>query len=132
MSALELQKAIVTKLKADSAISALVGTRVYDIPPPSPTFPYISIGPDNTLPSRADCYDGKEIHQQIDVWSRQPNSREATQIIEAATSALNDAALSLPGFRLVDIYFERAQTLRDPDGLTSHGVLLIQALTEPE
>lgn len=132
MSTLELQKAIVGRLKADTNVNALVSGRVYDNPPTAPIFPYISIGPDNTLPSRADCYDGNEIHQQLDVWSRTPGFREAKQIIEAARNSLMNASLTLTGFRLIDIYFERAQTMRDPDGLTSHGVLSIQAMTEPE
>jgi len=131
LSSVELQRAIVGRLKADSIVDALIDGRVYDNPPPQPIFPYISIGPDNTIPSRADCYDGYEIHQQIDIWSRSPGFREAKQITEAARAALANADMTIADHRLVDIYPERVETMRDADGLTSHGILMIKALTEP-
>lgn len=131
MSSLELQKALVGRLKADAGVTALVAGRVYDQPPPSPVFPYISIGPDQTLPDRADCYDGSEVTLQVDVWSRAPGFPEAKRIAEAVRAALADAPLTLTGHSLVDIALVEARNLRDPDGLTSHAALTFRALTEP-
>ena len=131
MSSLELQKALVARLKADTGVTALVGTRVYDLPPPEPSYPYISLGPDQTVPDRADCYDGKEVTLQVDAWSRSIGFPEVKRIAEAICAALDDAPLSLTGQRLVDLYEADVRTMRDPDGATSHAALTFRALTEP-
>jgi hypothetical protein len=131
VSSLELQKAIVARLKADAGVVALVGQRIYDQPPIAPVFPYISLGPDQTLPDRADCYDGSEVNLQVDAWSRAVGFPEVKRIAEAARAALQDAPLSLAGHRLVDLTFVDGRTLRDPDGLTSHAAMTFRALTEP-
>lgn len=131
MSSLELQKAVVARLKGDAGVTALVGQRVYDQPPTAPAFPYVSLGPDQTLPDRADCYEGSEVTFQVDAWSRAVGFPEVKRIAEAARAALADAALTLTGFRLVDIAFVEGRTFRDPDGLTSHSALNFRALVEP-
>lgn len=131
MSALELQRATIAELKADAAVAALVGDRIYDELPPNPVFPYISIGPDQTLPQRFDCLDGSEITLQFDGWSRQPGYIEAKRISEAVRRCLDGAPLELIGYRLIDLYLASSQTLRDPDGLTSHAVITFRALTAP-
>src|SRR5215207_1980540 len=131
MSSLELQKALVARLRGDTGVAALVGTRIYDQPPPEPVYPYISLGPDQILPSRADCYDGSEITLQVDAWSRSVGYPEVKRIADAIRASLNDAPLVLAGQRLVDIYESETRTLRDPDGATSHAAISFRALTEP-
>lgn len=131
MSSLELQKAIVARLKADAGVTTLATGGVHDQPPSGVTFPYVSIGPDQVIPDRADCYDGSEVVLQVDVWSREVGFPEAKRIAEAVRAALTDAPLALAGHRLVDIAFVESRTLRDPDGLTSHAALTFRALTEP-
>jgi Protein of unknown function (DUF3168) len=131
MSSLELQRASIAALKADPTVAALVGDRVYDNVPFNAAFPYISIGPDQTLPSRADCIDGDEITIQFDGWSRMPSFTEAKRISEAVRRCLNGAPLVLNGYALIDLWLDSSQTLRDPDGLTSHAVITFRALTVP-
>lgn len=131
MSSLELQKAVVARLKADTGVTTLVGQRIYDAVPTNATFPYISLGPDQTLPSRADCYNGSEVTIQVDAWSRSVGFPEVKRIAEAVRASLVDAPLSLTGHRLVDIALEEARVLRDVDVLTSHAALSFRALTEP-
>jgi hypothetical protein len=131
VSSLELQKAIVARLRADAGVTALVGQRVYDQVPTSPQFPYVSLGPDQIALSRADCYDGSEINLQVDAWSRAVGFPEVKRIGDAVRAALQDAPLSLTGYRLLDITFVEARTFRDPDGLTSHAAMTFRALTEP-
>jgi|SRR5215207_3940024 len=131
MSSVELQKAIVARLRADSAVTAIVGQRIYDQPPTAPTFPYITLGSDQTIPDRADCYDGSEVTIQVDVWSRGVGFPESKRIAEAVRASLNDAPLVLTGHTLVDLYETDTRSLRDPDGATSHAALTFRALTEP-
>lgn len=129
MSGAELQRASIAWLKADPAVTALVGGRIYDGPPPNPTFPYVTIGPDQTLSTRADCFDGSEIVIQFDAWSRTSTQVEAKNIGEAVRRSLNGAPLELIGYVLTDLWLDTMQTLRDPDGLTSHAVITFRAFT---
>jgi len=131
VSSLELQKAIVARLKADAGVTAIVGQRIYDSVPTNATFPYIAIGPDQTLPSRADCYDGSVVVFQVDGWSRAVGLVEAKRISEAVREALSDAPLTLTGYRLIDLAFEESRVFRESDVLTSHAAISFRALTEP-
>lgn len=129
MSSLEIQRASWEWLLADPNVTALVGNRIFDQVPASVVFPYISIGPDQTLPNRFDCLDGSEIVVQYDVWSRAKGYPEVKRIAEAVRISLNGAPLVLNGYILTDFWFDDWRTLRDPDGLTSHAVLTFRALT---
>lgn len=131
---LALQAAIVSALRADAPVTALIGQRVYDRVPPVPTFPYVTIGDDQVLPDAAECLDGSvEVTATIDVWSRTVGKVEAKQISGAIVSLLNfNASLTLTGYRLVSIEHESSRHLDDPDGLTSHSVVTFRALIDEE
>lgn len=133
--ALAIQGAVIAALKLSEA-GTLVGGRVYDDPPATgpgstPTFPYIAFGEAQTVPERADCLDGSEHYLTIHAWSRAKGSPEVKRLAGAIRDALHDAALDVPGFRLIDLAMENAQFMRDPDGLTSHAALSFRALVDP-
>lgn len=128
---LELQKAIVAALKADTAVNGLVAGHVYDTVPSSDPFPRITLGEDQVIPERADCYLGDEVFITLHVWSRKTGFPETKRIAAAVRTALHDAELELTGFRLVDLASDGERFMRDPDGLTNHAVLTFRALTEP-
>lgn len=127
---LELQGAVVARLKATNAVTSLVGARVYDRVPDDPTFPYVTIGEGDELSEDADCITGFDISLDIDVWSRAVGFPEAKSISDAIRSALTSTELTITQNALV--YFQHRQTrfLRDPDGLTQHAVLTFEAFAE--
>lgn len=127
---LELQGAIINRLKADPAVTALVGTRIFDSVPASALFPYISYGPSDALQTDADCINGIDIDVQIDVWSRSPGFPEAKKINGAVRNALHDVDLVLATNGLVFLEHRQTSTRRDPDGLTSHGIVQLNAFIE--
>lgn len=127
---LALQAAIVGALKADSGLLALVGTRVYDEVPVSPAFPYVTLGPVQVLPDKADCIDGVEIFPQIDAWSRTRGSPEAKRIGAAIVAALDDQDLTVSGSLVVVFELQSINYLRDPDGLTHHAAITFRALLQ--
>jgi len=129
---LELQAALVSKLKNDSGVQAIVGDRVYAEVPSNPTFPYISVGDNQVLPDKADCIDGTEIFWQLDGWSRSHTGPEEKQISKAVVAAVDDQPLSVSGYDAVVVEINTVNYLRDPDGITRHVAMnfrfLIQAL----
>lgn len=127
---LELQGAIVTRLKARPAVTALVGQRVYDFIPSKPVFPYVSFGPSDELTDDAECLTGFEITMQIDVWSRAVGFPEARQIADAVRQALHGHDFILTGNALVYFQHRITRMFRDPDGLTSHAAITFQAFAE--
>lgn len=127
---LELQGAIVARLKNVSAVQALIGTRIYDPVPIGATFPYVSLGPDDLISDDADCITGFEITVQIDVWSRQPGFKEAKQISDAVREALHDYDFNLSVNASVLFEHRITRNLRDPDGLTNHAVMTFTGFVE--
>ena len=132
---LQLQGAIVAKLKADTGLQALIGSpvRLYqDVPAPAAlTFPYVTIGEGQNVPDQVQCIDGSEIFLDLHVWSRATGFAECKRIAAIIESALNDAVLTLDDHRCVEIERDGARYLRDQDLVTKHGVVTFRALTEP-
>ena len=128
---LELQGLIITRLKADAAVIALVGNRVYDSVPQGAPFPYISYGPSNVIEEDATCINGATHYLQVDGWSRAPGFPEAKKIAGAVRDCLHDVeGLTLTDNALVMLEHYQTQIMRDPDGLTSHAVITLQAYVE--
>jgi hypothetical protein len=130
-ASLPLQAAIVSRLRNDAAVSAIVAGRVYDLVKPDTSFPYVSIGDDQVVGERAECYDGCEVNVPIHAWSRAVGFPELKRLTAAIQTSLLAPPLTLTGFRLVDAEITETRHLRDPDGATSHGILTLRVLAEP-
>lgn len=128
----ELQLLLVATLNADIAVMSLVNG-VYDTPPADPwgtKKAYISIGATDVITDDADCVDGEEHNIQLDVWSRAVGAVECKKICAAVKAALHQAALDLTDNALCDIRVDGYRAFRDPDGLTTHGVVPVVAVIE--
>lgn len=134
----ELQKLIYLTLSADAGVMALAND-VYDPVPPLPFNPfaidtkngYVSFGPTQVVNDDADCITAGEHYFQIDCWSREVGFPHVKRMVDAVAVALNDRQdLELNDNALVGITVENRQVLRDPDGLTSHGILSVRAWIE--
>lgn len=136
----ELILAAINRLRATAAVTALVGTRIYDRVPerldgtPNVTFPYISMGPTSSVPDDFDCMDGEEITIQFDVWSSGSGeafgSVECRKITNAIKRALHDVDLPLTTNALVSFQHEMTRILRDPNPAITHGVIQFTAVVE--
>ena len=126
----ELQRRIVTLLKASPELNALIGGRIYDRVPDSPTFPYVSFGPSDEVSDDADCIDGFEVTMQLDVWSRAVGFPECRRIVDAVRKALPEDGILLADNALVTFNHRISRVFRDPDGLTSHGAMTFVAFVE--
>lgn len=128
---LELQRVIVATLKADTGVNALVAGRIYDRVPAPVTFPYVVIGDDQTTAAHAECFEGStQVFSSLHAWSRAVGKVEAKSIAGAIVKALNGAALELTGYRCVLIEHDNTQHLGDPDGITSHSVVVFHSFVD--
>lgn len=127
----ELQTLIYQRLTAFPAVQAVVANRVYDQPPENPIFPYVSFGPSDAVEDDADCITGRIETIQIDCWSRyQGGFKEVKSLADAVKKALHRYAGELTVNALVEMTVQSVRHFRDPDGVTSHGVVTVQAIVE--
>lgn len=123
----EVQVAIITCLKADAAVTALIGTRIYDRVPDGVTLPYVSFGPTQEVPEKVDGLDLSELFVQLSIWSEDPGFAEGRRIAKAIVKALARDALTLADNAIAYFLPDGRRDLRDPDGLTTHIALTFRA-----
>lgn len=127
-----LQKLVYDRLVAHAGVAALVGSRIYDAPPPDVVLPFISFGPSDGVPDDADCITGLTEVLQIDCWSVQAGKREIKEIVNAVKSALHGFEVEPDGAALVGLRVVLWRVMDDPDGVTRHGVVQIEAQMEED
>lgn len=126
-----LQAAIVSHLKADAGLKALIGDppRVYDGPSRDKVFPFVSF--DETREAPLGPAPGHVEHDiRLSVHSRYEGRREAKEIATAIVSTLNDAALAVAGRRLVSLRAVYSDVFHRQDADAHQGVLRFRAVTE--
>jgi hypothetical protein len=117
---LEIQKAVYSKLKNDSTLSAMI-MGVYDRVPDGSSFPYVTIG-------EADCRDwssvtanGIESELTLFVYSRGGGRKQALEIMERIYALLHEGSFSMTGHSLIQSRFERSDVRLLNDGHTYRG-----------
>ena len=125
-----LRAAVQNALAADGALTALLGgAKIFDAPPRSAAFPYVSLG--EARVSEASSEGDLEHQLTLHAFSRQGGHKEAHLIAGALLNALDDAALTLADHRLVNLRFSVADVRRETDGRTYHAVVRFRAVTAP-
>lgn len=129
-----LAAAVRAAAMADAGVKALLGdpARVYDDPPPDPAFPYVTLGRVESRGSDAAGASGIEHALTLHVWSRYGGRAEALDIIAALRDALHDTDPAIEGRTLVFLFAQFSDVFRSGDGRTTHGVLRLRAMTEPQ
>jgi hypothetical protein len=108
---------------------ALAPVPVLDMAGPDQLYPYVTIGEftcDQDDPLRDQ---GVNFEVTIHTWSRYPGMAEAQRLMELIRNTLDRQSFSVDGAQWVDTIWIFGQTLRDPDGVTRHGVLRFRVLT---
>jgi hypothetical protein len=130
---LSLQKGIRAALVANSGVTDLVSTRIYDEPPQNVTYPYVRFG--NIEPSAfdTDTAEGALVDLSLEVHSRSASGRvEAMQVAEAIKVALHrqEASVTVTGYTLVELIFEAFSGTRDDEGRGYTAIILFQAMLD--
>ena len=131
--ALAMQKGLLSALKANDGVKALVSTRIYDEPPQDVVFPYLRFNEISPVVFDTDTTEGALVDVSFEAHSRSASGRvQAVKIVEAVKNALHrqGASVTVDGFNLVDLLFEAISATRDKDGRGYTAVILFQAMLE--
>ena len=126
-----LQKAIYAALTASPAVA---GGAVYDRVPKTAGFPRVTIGDEQVLDDGDSCSDAWEVYSTLHVWSR-PNEGSKIEVKNLAAEVAARVAtedLAVAGFTVVVAAIEEMRFLRDPDGITEHGVVTVRYELQPD
>lgn len=127
--AVELQKLLFDQITGDVAIMAKLSA-MYDRVPSDAAHPYGSFGPRQRYPEDAACISASNHRIQLDFWSREVGVVECEEIVDLVRRKFNGADLDLPNNALVSMRVTMDRVLDDPDQLTHHGIVMIEALIE--
>jgi hypothetical protein len=127
-----LRAAIHDALTADAVLTGMLGgPKIYDEPPATAAFPYVTLGEARVSDFSAGDDALQEHPLTLHAWSRQGGHKEAHMIAGALLQALDDAPLSPDGHALVNLRFSLADIRREADGRTYHALVRFRAVTEP-
>ena len=128
-ASVELHDAILALLLADAGVSAIVGTRIHDGRPSE--YPCITFGPIDIVSDDAECIDGRIETVQLDCWVRDGDRLWPTQrLADAVKKALHGAEPDLATHALSIMDVSSVRCFMDPDGLTGHGVVIVDCAVE--
>ena len=128
-----LQRAVYHRLATDLAVSALVGDRIHDAPPPEAgpaAGPYLTIGDETAKDWSTQTDRGAEHAIAITVHAASEGFAEAKRITAAVSDALLRDGLSLDRGHVVCIGFLGAETKRAEDGRLRQIALRFRVLVE--
>ena len=125
----QLQQSIFAALNNDNTLTSTLGAGVHDDVPSNVAYPFVSIGEETVVEYGEKSSDGGAHTINIHVWSQYKGSKECKQIMDRIHDLLHDSSLSVSGFNLINSRFEFSDILRDPDGVTRHGVMRFRVIT---
>lgn len=123
-----LQESIYTALNV-SAITSTLACGVYDEVVEGNSYPFITLGEETALDYSTNNLVGAETTINIHIWSQYKGSKETKNIMDKIHDLLHDVSLSVSGVNLINLRFEYSDIMRDPDGITRHGVMRFRAIT---
>ena len=131
--ALSFQKGVRAALVANSGVTDLVSTRVYDEPPQGVVFPYLRFVEINPTADDTDGTTGAKVDLTLQAHSRSASGRvQATQIIEAVYAALHrqEPSVTATGFNVIEIRFVDSFADRGADGRGYDAFITFEAMLE--
>ena len=123
-----LQTTIYSTLSSDNTLTSTLGAGVYDEVTEGATYPFVALGEETAIDYSTKDLDGGETTINVHIWSQYKGSKETKQIMDRIHDLLHDSNLSVTGFNLRNLRFEFSDIMRDPDGVTRHGVMRFRAI----
>lgn len=123
----QLQTTIYSALNV-SAITTALNCGVYDEVVESASYPFISLGEETAIDYSTKNQNGGEYTINIHIWSQYKGAKQTKEIMDKVHDLLHDIDLTVSGFNLINLRFEFSDIMRDPDGVTRHGVMRFRAI----
>lgn len=123
----QLQQALYSALNV-SALTNDLSCAVLDEVAQNQSYPFITLGEETTIDYGTKSENGAETTVNIHIWSQYKGSKECKQIMDKVHDLLHDSNLSITGFNLINCRFEYSDIVRDPDGVTRHGIMRFRAI----
>ena len=123
-----LQTTIYSTLSNDNTLTNTLGAGVFDEVVENASYPFVALGEETAIDYSTKDLDGGEFTINIHVWSQYKGAKQTKEIMDRIHDLLHDSSLSVSGFNLVNLRFEFSDILRDPDGVTRHGVMRFRAI----
>lgn len=135
---LALRSVLLALWNEDIDVRALLDARIFDRVPTGARFPYVQMGETQAINEDTGC--GAEAALQIfldvHVFSREPGFVETYEIASALRKSTRNAVragrLEHREYEIGTVQMRDTRVLRDPDGLTSHGVVTFEAIIDPK
>lgn len=127
-SQVQVTIAIIAALKADVALTNLLTTYAASpavfthVPQDLQEYPYVALFDTELNGDDNDCRLGFDGVLNIHSWSDKRDMAVIGDIQKAIYDALHHAELTMTGYSLIELAQEFSTILRDPDGITLHGV----------
>lgn len=129
---LAVQKAIRARLVSTPEVTALVpAASILDRNAAPAPRPGIVLGDAQVIDEGDDLARRRErVFHTLHIWKTEPSREGVKEISAAVQTALRSLRLDLaPDYHCVDCRVSSTRTMSDPDGETSHAVLVISVLT---
>lgn len=124
----QLRRAILPLLKANTVIASLCGGRVYSENPPAlPSWPFIRYGATVSTPLEWSCADGSDMSITINVFDKTPGTDQTGRLVRAVIRALDERTIQLEAdadtglsATAVECYVTQSQIIRDGSEADAH------------
>jgi len=125
-----LQAALVTALRADSALSALVGAAIYDAPPKGATAPCLVVARHDVVPRDGDAAPGNDHRVILHAWHPDASRKAVLAIVDRVT-VVALAGLSPAELAVTNATHERTDTAIDLETGAARAAVTLRFFTEP-
>ena len=128
-----LARAVHLALSSDVAVQSVLGQtpRLYDHPPEDPIYPYLTYGTMRSEDIGGDDSPMTAHNLTLHLWSRYGGRAEIMSMIQAVSGVLENDNWQLTDGHLVSANVIFTDQFRAPDGRTLHGIIRLNATTQP-
>lgn len=106
-----------------------LGGRVFDKAAENTVLPYVTLGAIYGVEDDAECIEADEWVVQIDLWDRASNKLKAADLAQKVRRALKGWS-DTSEVTMHPLMVEPPRIMDDPDGVTVHAVLMVEASVE--
>ena len=132
-ASLAFQTASRAILIANTALTALIPAgNIIDANGRPELLPRLNMGEDQEVPADEVRQTWTRLFATMHIWNREPGLEGVKAIAYAVRRALAFQSWTQDSFRCIDTRLQSARYLRDPDGLTAHGVITFVALIQDQ